>query len=124
MPLTAKELSAQRNSKHMRNALGFYPFAAKDAEGSGWESTNARAVEWLRESKISGRNAREKYGEIAAFAEILAAEEWAHKSLPSLEACRGLAFATLFAAMGSFEAFLSRKRRAPDAAAEAPPAPL
>jgi len=99
-----------RNSKHMRRALGFYPFH-KDRAPQDFEGINKRVVDWLKEKKISGNNAREHFGLLAEFAETLATDMFEKGVLQTLNECYSLAFATVFAAIGSFESYLSHKRK-------------
>jgi hypothetical protein len=97
-----------RNAKYMRSSLGFFPLDR--SQSKAFNTLNAKCLEFLKTNKINGRNARAKYAEIAAFSENEAEFLFAEQILDSQSACKTLAFATVFAAIGSYEAYLSRKR--------------
>jgi hypothetical protein len=99
--------SGRRNAQHMRNSLGFYPCEKVDAEF--FDDLNLRAVQWLSEQKVNGRNAREKFAEIGLFAESEADWIKSRGHSDNINACYTLAFATVLAAMGSFEAYNKSK---------------
>ena len=113
MSNSTSDTSAQRNMKHMRRALGFYPFA-KERGTHEFELINARIVDWLKSKKISGHNARDNFGLIAEFCETLATDLYEKRVLDTLNECYSLAFASTFSAMGSFESYLSYKRKRDD----------
>ena len=109
MDLSPEQVLALRNAKHMRSAMGFYP-TDKGTAGDYFTDLNQRAVQWLKESKISGKNAREHFSEMSEFAESEA--KWLNKNgvFADINSCYMLAYSTLTNAVGSYEAYLSRKR--------------
>lgn len=92
--------------------MGFYP---TDTPGdSNYEELNSRAVAWLSKNKVSGRNAKEKFSDIAQFANGEA--EWLLLVgvFPQIDSCYTLAFATVLAAVGSYEVYkgkISKKQK-------------
>ena len=104
--------SAVRNARHMRKFAGFYP-TDKDQENATWfVSLNERCIAWLKENKISGKNAREHFGEMSKFASDEAQALYEQTKLfPTVDEFYTLTYATLLSAMGSFENFLSLKRK-------------
>lgn len=115
-----REDSASRNSHHMRGAVGFYPTTkGNDGEWRVYKILNANVVEWLREHRISGANAREHMKEIAEFAANEARSLWDNVRrdrdleglLPNEKSCLAYVYSAIYGAMGSFESYLSRKRR-------------
>ena len=90
----------------------FYP-TEKDQENASWfVRLNERCVNWLKEKKISGKNAREHLGDISKFASDEAQELFEQTKLyPTVDEFYTLTYATLLSAMGSFENFLSLKRK-------------
>jgi hypothetical protein len=111
----------------MRHALGFYPTELQNSRQMHiYGVLNSHVVAWLRDNKISGANAREKMRDISQFAASEARGLWDEvcrdrdfsELLPTHDACLAFVYASVYAAMGSFDAFLKReraKKRGPDA---------
>ena len=95
--------SGRRNAQYMRKSLGFFPCAKSDSDF--FETLNLRAVSFLANQKISGHNARDKFDLIGSYAEGEA--EWMKSEgrPETMNACYTLAFATVFAAMGSYDSY-------------------
>ena len=105
--LSPKKLAANRNGKHMRSALGFYP---SNTEGDElYETINDSCLHFLKTNKVSGRNARSKFKEMAVFCQDYSTILTNQRGV-DYETTLSLVYASLYSAVGSFESYLSRKR--------------
>lgn len=103
--------SALRNARHMRHAMGFYP-TEKDQENAQWFlDLNDSCVEWLKDMKISGKNARKSLAEMSKFASDRAQALVDDHVFQSIDEAYTMSYATLLTAVGSFERFLSSQRK-------------
>jgi hypothetical protein len=111
MSMPAVNPSALRNARHMRHAVGFYP-TEKDQENAQWFlDLNDSCVEWLKEMKISGKNARKNLAEMSKFASGQAQALVDDQVFQSIDEAYTMTYATLLTAVGSFERFLSSQRK-------------
>jgi hypothetical protein len=111
-----EEHVAMRNSKQIRNSMGFYPTTKGDArEWDFYVSINIEVNKWLKANKISGKNARESYGFIFDGVQAITDELWKEDVLPSLVptrgSCESMVWASLLATMGSYDAYLTKTSR-------------
>ena len=111
--LSPEEHIATRNSKQMRNSMGFYPTSKGSAEQ--WDfyvCVNVEVNKWLKANKVSGKNARESYGLIFDGVQAISDELWKEgvqpELVPTRGACESLVYSTLLATMGSYDAYLTK----------------
>lgn len=92
-----------RTSQYARRTLGFYPATREHSDM--FAAASAKTVCWLREQRVTARNARDKFDQIEAFAcEDLA--PFLVERAPGLNgSSKALAFATIFAAIGCYDAY-------------------
>jgi len=103
--------SAFRNARHMRHAVGFYP-TEKDQENAPWYiDLNDACVDWLKDMKISGKNARKHLADMSKFASDQAQRLLDDRVFETIDEAYTMAYAALLTAVGSFERFLSSQRK-------------
>jgi len=92
-------------ASYMRKSLGFYP--TEKSKSDVFEDVNKDVIVWLKSNKINGKNMKENLSLISGYAVELSSV-LVSKNICLVPDSLALAYATIFAATGSYESYISK----------------